>query len=159
MRICTRYDIPGIIDVKERMFGLKYKEGYLHFYEWVDKPGYYLICEHDEDEGGRIYQHLTNTGECDYGDGCGRANVAIPVSIGIFENYFRWRFLDYFKEHYISETLPCKFSIGRGRGWYKIEELNLQKWLDEFILIEQKRIEEREAELRNQEKPRQLNLF
>ena len=82
--ICDRYDIEG---VKERV-QLIIKENpdyFIHFFESMENPGYYLIYSGCEYDGEALYHHLNNTGECDFGDGAGRANVADPTSIGIFE--------------------------------------------------------------------------
>jgi len=155
--ICKRYDVKGIINVEDLHFGLGFRDGYLNFFEWLDKPGYYLVAEDDEKGGMQMYHILNRTGEYDLGDGCPVANVAKPVSIGIFEDNFRWRFLDYILEKYVTDHIP-KYNggIASEQGWYKIEKLKPEKWLNEFIALENKK---REEILKASNEVEQLSLF
>ncbi len=98
--ICDRYDIEGVNN-RNDLFFPENPSGFIHFFEWVDNRGYYLIITGLESDGEAFYHHLNNTGECDYGDGCGRANVSEPTSIGIFAFNFEFRFLEFIKENHV----------------------------------------------------------
>ncbi len=76
--ICDRYEIDGVIN-RDDLIIQENPDYFIHFFEWLDKRGYYLIITGHENDGEALYNHLNNTGECDYGDGCGRANVSEPI--------------------------------------------------------------------------------
>lgn len=133
----------------------------VHFFESTEMPNHFLIDEtsyyKDFDSGLQLYKEITR--KIDFGDACAYVNVTKPFSIGVFSGNFAWRFTDFVKEKYASQHIPHKRGKFAQKCWFVMEKFEPEKWLDEFILIEQKKIEEREAELRKQEKPHQLNLF
>ena len=93
-----------------------------------------IICERFDIEGvinrEFLYHLLNNTGEYDYGDGVRYANVAEPTSIGIFEDNFAWRFLEFIKENFISDKLPNNLLLKIEDGsWHKIEKFDPENWL------------------------------
>jgi hypothetical protein len=152
--ICKRYDIEGIINPSELMYGLKYDEGFLHFFKSIDKPGYYIAMEVGKNDGVIWYHILNRTGKFDYGDGMPKAKVEKPISLGIFNNNFRWRFKEYIIENYSTDTYiqRCHSSS----SWCKFEKFEPEKWLNEYLEIVEKRQIEIEIKM-NMNK--QLNLF
>lgn len=155
--------MEGIIQKEDLLFGLRHGEGYLHFYESIDMPGYYLIVEYGDDAfdwydslNRKGYYDDSNLKEWKAPYGGPMANVALPISIGIFTNNFRWRFLDYIKENYVIEHILDKQNALHEKGWFRIEKLELEKWLEEFI----KYLKQKEAEYEyKNDTPTQLSLF
>jgi hypothetical protein len=139
--ICTRYDIEGIINPLELMYGLKYDEGFLHFFKSIDKPGYYIVMEVGKNDGVIWYHILNRTGKFDYGDGMPKARVEKPISLGIFDNNFRWRFKQYIIKNYSTDTYVQR--CHSSSSWCKFEIFEPKKWFDEFIKIVEEKQNER----------------
>jgi len=154
--ICDRYEIDRVINRDDLIIQVN-PDYFIHFFEWLDNRGYYLIKTGCESDGEALYHHLNNTGECDYGDGCGRANVSEPISIGIFAFNFGWRFLEFIKENFIVGQIPDNLRLGMEDGaWHRIEKFEPESWLDVFL---NKEIQKKKLHLLEKQEGIQLDLF
>ena len=154
--ICDRYDIDGVTNRDDLIFR-ENPEYFIHFFEWLDNPGYYFIHSGREDDGDVIYHRLNNTGKYDFGDGFGRANVSEPTSIGIFAFNFGWRFLEFIKENHVVGKIPDKLCLGmEDRAWQRIEKFEPENWLDVFC---NKEFEKQKLRWLREQEGMQLDLF
>ena len=139
-------------------------EYFYYFFESIDMPGYYLMMECNHFIANIKYQIFTRTGWCDEtgkaeGYGYIRANVNKPfchnISIGYYQH--NYSIISYIKENKVAHLIPLN-ELDYDWGWFKFkEEINVKKWIDEWVEIVNKQIEERKI----LEKPevKQTSLF
>ena len=157
MIICDRYDIKGIINGDDLMSEINPKY-FVHFFESYDNRGNYLIKIGNESDGRCFYQHLNNIGKCDFGDGCGRANVLEPFSIGILNFQLQWRFTDFIHENHVIEKHSCHLVLGLlDSSWFKFDSFQPGIWFDKFLEIESEK--QKLADFPNLQDGCQLELF
>jgi hypothetical protein len=131
--LCERYDIEGIWRINDAITSSN-PSYFLQFLESKDAPGFYIIFSGNLYDVEGYYHHLNNTGECDFGDGCGRANVNEPISIGRFSPNFAWRFRDFIMDNYSLKQKPITFAFNVANGvWHHFIEFDPDYWLRQFI--------------------------
>jgi hypothetical protein len=128
---------------------MDYRDGFVYFFESVEMPNHYIIMEHGEDGGEDWYNRFNRLGRFDETEnkkngtrfGYPEVKVKKPVSVAITEEEGRWRFHSYVIDTKVVKYVEAKESMGSW-GWYFIEKLQIQKWLEEFYSIESKKQKE-----------------
>jgi hypothetical protein len=156
--ICKRHEIEGIGNLND----IFTEERFIHFFEWLDKPMHYLIIVSDKDASqeyeliNRINRYDESLLKEDRYYTYLKANISKPISIGSFEYDFDERFLDFIKTNYVVDKYMDEPERLHNRGWYFIERLEPERWLNEFIDMQINKSVKRERE---EMKVQQLNLF
>ncbi|MDP3148631.1 MAG: hypothetical protein Q8N83_05820 [Ignavibacteria bacterium] len=144
---------------------LKYgsRRGTIYFFECISKPNHYFITENDETGGEEWYKRFNRIDSyhistldpeevakgIDYGYPKLDVKMPVQIEVGRDASSFKSYLLEKFAGQYVAETDMEKT---RGHeisnyGWFKIEQLELEKWLNDFYdFQDQKRQEFRKAE-------------
>ena len=129
---------------------------YVHLYESLEKPGYYLV-ELDFLGMGMLSYHVYNhTGIVDWGNGHPQAKTLEPISVGPFHSNLDYRFEWFIKDNYVEEHIPHERSVLSDLAWFKFKSFEPEQWLDDFINY--LKLREAEYDYKNDE-PLQLSLF
>ena len=137
-----------------RSFGSRDK--YVHLYESLEKPGYYLV-ELDFIEDAMLLYHVYNrTGVVDWGNGFAQAKTTEPISVGPFHSNLDYRFKSFILDNCVEEHIPHERGSLKNRAWYKFKSFEPEKWLDDFINY--LKLKESESDYINDEST-QLSLF
>ena len=129
---------------------MSYKEGFLYLFESIEMPSHYIIMQHGKDGGENWYNRFNRLNQYDETEnkkqgrrfGYPEVKVKNPIAITVEPPQITWQFESFVKENYVKKIVQSTGEELGSWGWYVIEKVDSENWIQEFYTNRNKQLRE-----------------